>query len=418
MSNQILIKIPMRVLDADVVTGYMAGGIPSVTAVKGLTHLIQRRFNERIDPEFSIEGWSYVIEKITYHNGKYNYVGYEKDRKGKDKVLTPSMRDDKKAKLDCSIIIKADSSLTDNNLIDMIARGEMNYIFNRLRLAGGDVRVKGLGADKWQNKLDCKKFSIQNYIDLLKTSGMNAMLIEDQTHLIDEFESNRVHRIDRLVDLVSRQSQKTKERAYSKEAVEMHEMAIALFTGLKNHFIGRDIEVVSTIGTTLNSDYIISISGSSQEIEDILVGLDPKFDSKSEKITKNAKVVLSKVIDKLEIAKRTFSILGFCVNDETFTHLYRDEYIEPVEREYHGYLFALNIGYCGIGELKKRKGTRINELHTYAEPVLGVARARTIGSVIFAIREGESVNSLWVSSSSFSNEEISSNMYVVFGIEI
>ncbi|AKO78042.1 MULTISPECIES: type I-F CRISPR-associated protein Csy2 [Vibrio] len=418
MSNQILIKIPMRVLDADVVTGYMAGGIPSVTAVKGLTHLIQRRFNERIDPEFLIEGWSYVIEKITYHNGKYNYVGYEKDRKGKDKVLTPSMRDDKKAKLDCSIIIKADSSLTDNNLIDMIARGEMNYIFNRLRLAGGDVRVKGLGADKWQNKLDCKKFSIQNYIDLLKTSGMNAMLIEDQTHLIDEFESNRVHRIDRLVDLVSRQSQKTKERAYSKEAVEMHEMAIALFTGLKNHFIGRDIEVVSTIGTTLNSDYIISISGSSQEIEDILVGLDPKFDSKSEKITKNAKVVLSKVIDKLEIAKRTFSILGFCVNDETFTHLYRDEYIEPVEREYHGYLFALNIGYCGIGELKKRRGTRINELHTYAEPVLGVARARTIGSVIFAIREGESVNSLWVSSSSFSNEEISSNMYVVFGIEI
>lgn len=418
MSNQILIKIPMRVLDADVVTGYMAGGIPSVTAVKGLTHLIQRRFNERIDPEFLIEGWSYVIEKITYHNGKYNYVGYEKDRKGKDKVLTPSMRDDKKAKLDCSIIIKADSSLTDNNLIDMIARGEMNYIFNRLRLAGGDVRVKGLGADKWQNKLDCKKFSIQNYIDLLKTSGMNAMLIEDQTHLIDEFESNRVHRIDRLVDLVSRQSQKTKERAYSKEAVEMHEMAIALFTGLKNHFIGRDIEVVSTIGTTLNSDYIISISGSSQEIEDILVGLDPKFDSKSEKITKNAKVVLSKVIDKLEIAKRTFSILGFCVNDETFTHLYRDEYIEPVEREYHGYLFALNIGYCGIGELKKRRGTRINEIHTYAEPVLGVARARTIGSVIFAIREGESVNSLWVSSSSFSNEEISSNMYVVFGIEI
>ncbi len=418
MSNQILIKIPMRVLDADVVTGYMAGGIPSVTAVKGLTHLIQRRFNERIDPEFLIEGWSYVIEKITYHNGKYNYVGYEKDRKGKDKVLTPSMRDDKKAKLDCSIIIKADSSLTDNNLIDMIARGEMNYIFNRLRLAGGDVRVKGLGADKWQNKLDCKKFSIQNYIDLLKTSGMNAMLIEDQTHLIDEFESNRVHRIDRLVDLVSRQSQKTKERAYSKEAVEIHEMAIALFTGLKNHFIGRDIEVVSTIGTTLNSDYIISISGSSQEIEDILVGLDPKFDSKSEKITKNAKVVLSKVIDKLEIAKRTFSILGFCVNDETFTHLYRDEYIEPVEREYHGYLFALNIGYCGIGELKKRRGTRINELHTYAEPVLGVARARTIGSVIFAIREGESVNSLWVSSSSFSNEEISSNMYVVFGIEI
>ncbi|HDV5593667.1 TPA: hypothetical protein RI785_002385 [Vibrio cholerae] len=418
MSNQILIKIPMRVLDADVVTGYMAGGIPSVTAVKGLTHLIQRRFNERIDPEFSIEGWSYVIEKITYHNGKYSYVGYEKDRKGKDKVLTPSMRDDKKAKLDCSIIIKADSSLTDNNLNDMIARGEMNYIFNRLRLAGGDVRVKGLGADKWQNKLDCKKFSIQNYIDLLKTSGMSAMLIEDQTHLIDEFESNRVHRIDRLVDLVSRQSKKTKERAYSKEAVEMNEMAMALFTGLKNHFIGRDVEVVSTIGTTLNSDYIISISGSCQEIEDILVGLDPKFDSKSEKITKKTKVVLSKVIDKLEIAKRTFSILGFCVNDETFTQLYRDEYIEPVEREYHGYLFALNIGYCGIGELKKRRGTRINELHTYAEPVLGVARARTVGSVIFAIREGESVNSLWVSSSSLSNEEISSNMYVVFGTEI
>ncbi|MBE4205107.1 hypothetical protein HJ090_24385 [Vibrio parahaemolyticus] len=97
MSNQILIKIPMRVLDADIVTGYMAGGIPSVTAVEGLTHLIQRRFNERIDPEFSVEGWSYVIERIAYHDGKYSYVGYEKDRKGKDKVLAPSMRDDKKS---------------------------------------------------------------------------------------------------------------------------------------------------------------------------------------------------------------------------------------------------------------------------------------------------------------------------------
>lgn len=418
MSNQILIKIPMRVLDADIVTGYMAGGIPSVTAVEGLTHLIQRRFNERIDPEFSVEGWSYVIERIAYQDGKYSYVGYEKDRKGKDKVLAPSMRDDKKAKLDCSIIIKADSTLTESNLNDMRARGEMNYIFNRLRLAGGDVRVKGLGSDKWRNKLDFKELSVPNYIDLLRASGMNAMLIEDQTHLIDEVESNRVHRLDRLVDLISRQSQKTKERAYSKEAVEMHEMAIALFSGVRNHFIGRDVEVVSTIGTTLNSDYIISLSGSSQEIEDILVDLDPKFDSESEKITKKAKDVLSELINKLERAKRTFSILGFCVNDETFTQLYRNEYLEPVEREYHGYLFALNIGYCGIGELQKRRGTRINELHTYAEPVLGVARARTIGSVIFAIKEGESVNSFWVNNSLLSNEEISNNMYVVVGEEI
>ncbi|TOJ26244.1 hypothetical protein CGI42_28310, partial [Vibrio parahaemolyticus] len=85
----------------------------------------------------------------------------------------------------------------------------------------------------------------------------------------------------------------------------------------------RDVEVVSTIGTTLNLDYIISLSGSSQEIEDILVDLDPKFDSESEKITKKAKDVLSELINKLERAKRTFSILGFCVNDETFTQLYR-----------------------------------------------------------------------------------------------
>ncbi|WP_229624006.1 type I-F CRISPR-associated protein Csy2 [Vibrio parahaemolyticus] len=418
MSNQILIKIPMRVLDADIVTGYMAGGIPSVTAVEGLTHLIQRRFNERLDPEFSVDGWSYIIEKITYHNGKYSYVGYEKDRKGKDKVLTPSMRDDKKAKIDCSIIIKADSSLTESNLNDMRTRGEMNYIFNRLRLAGGDVRVKGLGADKWRNKLDFKKLSVTNYIDFLKASGMNAMLIEDQTHLIDEVKSSRVHRLDRLVDLVSRQSQKTKERAYSKEAIEMHEMAIDLFSGVKNHFNGRDIEVVSTIGTTLNSDYIISLSGGSKEIENILVSLDPKFNSESEKITKKAKGVISELINKLEKAKRTFSIIGFYVNDENFINLYRNEYLEPVEREYHGYLFALNIGYCGIGELKKRRGTRINEMHTYAEPVLGVARARTIGSVIFALKEGESVNSFWVNNSLFSNEDISNNMYVVVGEEI
>ncbi len=418
MSNQILIKIPMRVLDADIVTGYMAGGIPSVTAVEGLTHLIQRRFNERLDPEFSVDGWSYIIEKITYHNGKYSYVGYEKDRKGKDKVLTPSMRDDKKAKIDCSIIIKADSSLTESNLNDMRTRGEMNYIFNRLRLAGGDVRVKGLGADKWRNKLGFKKLSVTNYIDFLKASGMNAMLIEDQTHLIDEVKSSRVHRLDRLVDLVSRQSQKTKERAYSKEAIEMHEMAIALFSGVKNHFNGRDIEVVSTIGTTLNSDYIISLSGGSKEIENILVSLDPKFNSESEKITKKAKGVISELINKLEKAKRTFSIIGFYVNDENFINLYRNEYLEPVEREYHGYLFALNIGYCGIGELKKRRGTRINEMHTYAEPVLGVARARTIGSVIFALKEGESVNSFWVNNSLFSNEDISNNMYIVVGEEI
>lgn len=415
MSKRILIKIPMRVIDADVVTGYMTGGIPSVTAVEGLTHLMQRRFNERLDPELVVDSWSYIIERITYHEGKYGYVGYEKDRKGKDKVLAPSMRDDKKANLDCSIILNIETNLTVSALNDALVKGELNYVFNRLRLAGGEVQVKGLRSGKPYNKLDFIEFSKNGYESLLRTSGMNSMLIEDQTHLIDEFESNRIHRLDRLVDLVSKQSVKTKERAYNADAVAKHESVLSLFNGAKAIYEPMGIEVVSAIGTTLSSDLIISRASTNDDLAELILSLDPKFDKESGCTTKKAKDEINSLIEQLVRAKRTFSILGFPVTDASFVELYKSEYLEQQEREYYGYLFALNIGYCGIGSLQKRKGTRIDALHTYAEPVLGVARARTIGSVIYAIKEDEEVNCFWSNSSLFHSEDISDNMYVVVG---
>ncbi|MFS1426765.1 type I-F CRISPR-associated protein Csy2 [Vibrio splendidus] len=415
MSLVKLIKVPMRVLDADVVTGYMAGGIPAVTAVDGMCHLIQRRFNERVDPLLEVSGWSYIIENISYHEGKYGYVGYEKDRKGKDKVISPSMRDDKKAKIDCSIILRVESELTVSQLSEKLASGELNYIFNRLRLAGGDVRVKGLRKDKWQNKLSFYDDSIESIVSCLRASGMNSMLIEDQTYLIDQFESNRIHRLDRLVDLVSKQSEKTIERAYSDESIEKHHNVLKLFKLLKDKSEDLGASVLSLVDTVLTANTVVALAQSdSDDFSDFIKVFDAKFDKETGIVSKKAQSDIQLLIEQISRAKRTFSILGFDLSDNTFEPLYYKEYLEPNEREYYGNLFALNIGYCAIGELKKRKGTRIDALHTFAEPVIGVARARTIASALCGLEE-DGVNLFWSNNKMFSNSTLSDNMYIISG---
>lgn len=82
------------------------------------------------------------------------------------------------------------------------------------------------------------------------------------------------------------------------------------------------------------------------------------------------------------------------------------------DEEYLGYLIPVAIGYYQISDLKIRKNTRKSNMkHMYAEPVIGMARARTVASALLNL-ESEDFNPMWVNAK-LSNEQLISEKYYI-----
>ena len=83
--------------------------------------------------------------------------------------------------------------------------------------------------------------------------------------------------------------------------------------------------------------------------------------------------------------------------------------------DYQGYLIPVAIGYYAISSLEERKDQRMKgRKHIYAEPVIGMARARTVASSILNI-DSDDFKPSWYNAKFDENQNISEKYYIIQG---
>ena len=412
-----LIKIPFMANDVDIASGYLTGGLPSMTAIDGLVHLIERNFNKINGVDFSAKEWGFVIDNIQYDQGKSRYTGYEKSAKPEHFLNTPG-REDKFATIKGFLIVNATHS--DEVVLEQLRQNnKLIPIFNRLRLSGGTLWIDSARDEVnkqnlYKNKQKIKFFEyddnedcVDKYLELLKTSDSHSILIQDRTSLIAEKAPNS---LEKTVEMFS----------YSVDQQSDADLDLKLFSSITE---GVDDDELFLLNLELIlSDYTKYLGSDfkNNSFKELVFSLDTKMKVDASKASKKAKDLLIpsfRSLDlKLTVMRNEF---GLELTKEKFKELYKKIYKENSESGLNivdEYIIPVNIGYHAISERKERNGMRFSKEkveHIYAEPVLGMARPRKVCSVKVEALASQNISKFFWSNSKNENPNYSNKEYIV-----
>lgn len=408
-----LIKIPFLAYDVDVASGYLTGGLPSMTAIDGLMHSIERNFNKIDGLNLKLNEWSFFIDKITYNVGKPRYIGYEKSITDKDKLINTPGREDKLATIKGFFIANVEHD-EDYDLDLIRQKNKLIPIFNRLRLSGGSLWIDPTKDEvldgklhKNKNKLRFYEYSdnencVEQFIDILKSVDSHSIVIQDRTSLIEE---RSIYSLEKTVELFS----------FKKSSQLDPDTDIKLYTAIVENVEDNELFLLNLELILANESGFFS-KFQNDSVKALCLEIDPKIKVNAEKPTKKVKDRLLPSFRslqlKLEVMRNKF---GLTLNRNTFVDKYNDMFVSELDLV-DEFLIPVNIGYHAISERKERKGMRLSDLqvkHIYAEPVLGLARPRKVCSVRINALESQDIKKYFWSNSKKNLPDFESNEYIV-----
>lgn len=350
-----LIKIPFLANDVDIASGYLTGGLPSMTSIDGLMHLMERNFKKIDGLNLSVLDWSFFIDNITYNEGKHRYIGYIKSEKRKNLINTPG-REDKYATIKGFFVV----NVTHNESFDLKLlrqKDELVPIFNRLRLSGGALWIdptkdETIDSKLYKNKhkisffeyID-KKSSAEQFLKILKSADSHSFVIQDRTSLLEDKAKNS---LEKAVELFS----------YSRNEQSDIEADIKLFNAITDDMEDDELFLMN-LELVLARDIEFFNEFHNIAIRNLSLEIDPKIKETAEKPNKNVKDVLlpslRSLSSKLEVMRNKF---GLSLTKQSFEEKYIKLFSSKFESDLNlveEFLIPVNIGYHAISERKNEK---------------------------------------------------------------